>query len=94
MKVYTLKELKESGISKRELTKDIKFTFDYAVPQPWLDDFSDWCKLNHPELDYHTILFSVVWGYPKNKFWGGLPIFFCKEVLNAYREYREYRWIK
>ena len=88
MKVYTLKELKESGISKRELTKDIKFTFDYAVPQPWLDDFSEWCKLNHPELNYHTILFSVVWGYPEKLRFCGLPIFFCKEVLNAHREYQ------
>jgi hypothetical protein len=86
-KCYPVSELNSLNKTKSQIFQEIGFSFDCVLPQNWLDDFSEWCKLNHRELTYHLILSTTVWAYPP-KFFNGLPISCCKEVTSAYKEYK------
>lgn len=97
--VLTLNQLQALSISKGEAFANYPHTFDYAVPQPWLNDFAEWCKLNTLNLVgglglnwYNLILSTTVWGYEKNDNhclrWVG-PVTCCKEVYQAYRKYEK-----
>ena len=77
-----LKQIK--GQSKGETFDQCPFTFDYALPQQWLDEFADWCSDNGLEnITYHLILGTTVWGYPETHRTFGCPVTCCCEVLEA-----------
>jgi len=80
----TIVELQYGTFNKRDLFVDIDYTFDWAVPQNWLDSFADWAKVyTKGFITYHLILSSVVWGYPGNNPFG-MPIFGCIEIERLY----------
>jgi hypothetical protein len=64
-------------ISKGELFQDLMKvkTFDFALPQEWLDNFSNrhQCKLKG--ITYELIRSTTVWTYPESK-----PLSLCTEV--------------
>lgn len=71
--VYKMKYLKEQGFDK-----DI----DPAVPQTWLDDFTEWCKKNRPEITYHLIASTTCWDHTVEPVMGR-PLTICTEVQEA-----------
>ena len=76
---YTIEQLEKMNVSKGDLFKDffkVK-TFDYALPQNWLDNFVNWSS-----LPYHLVLSTTVWIYPENK-----PMSICTEVQEKIDEY-------
>lgn len=82
----TLKELYEGKVSKSELFEDSKFTFDYSLPQGWLDEFSDWCKKFVPDINYTIILSTTIWAYTEKNYFG-FPVFGCLEVYETFISY-------
>ena len=86
MKVYRSKivrELESNPISKGEMFNNFPATYDYAVPQNWLDAFAEFCKEKYPKVTYHLILSSTVWVYGyENKYTG--PVTCCCEVKIAF----------
>lgn len=86
IKQISYETLNQMRVSKGELFQDCKFTFDYALPQDWLNDFAEWCNKYHPIITYHLIASTTVWAYPKGLFYG-LPVSVCSEVHNAYVTY-------
>lgn len=74
---YTISELEKMRISKGELFKDMEKikTFDYTLPQEWLNNFSLWCKMSDFNINYELIRSTTVWLYPENK-----PVSMCTEV--------------
>ena len=90
-KAYPLEKLKEMRVSKRELVKMMlieDITFDYALPQNWLDDFVDGAamKIKFPRLSreevYSLVLSTTVWVYPKGSTFGH-PISGCTEIATS-----------
>lgn len=83
----TAKELLNTSYTKGKLFQgaDKEGSFDYALPQGWLDDFANWCGVNAPHVTYHLIMSTTVWLYPKNGTHG--PMTACREVGNAYVTY-------
>lgn len=95
-KSYSLQDLENKNISKRELVSIMGIeseTFDYALPQTWLDDFVD---KNFDKVTFETskgandkhltrnefyslVLSTTVWVYPKGSAFGG-AISGCTEV--------------
>jgi hypothetical protein len=84
--MYTIEELKEKRMSKEELFKGINFSFDHSLPQDWLDEFSNWCKIYYPEITYDIILSTTIWAYTQNNFYG-FPVFGCLEVCEKHFYY-------
>lgn len=82
LKTYSLQELNELRLSKGELFSQFKETFDYALPQTWLDNVSAWCKANSPIITYDLIRSTTVWSYGKGDLLGG-PVTVCNEVHDA-----------
>lgn len=78
----TIRELKAMNAYKADLFKDMDGAFDYAMPQGWLDSFSDWCKQADPTITYELIRSTTVWAYQDSI---GRPVTCCKEVASAYR---------
>lgn len=73
-------------MTKAERVKQLgldKFTFDYALPQQWLDSAADFLKENYPEKydnieqgnpgPYEVILGGTVWLYDEHARYGGRP---------------------
>lgn len=83
----TIPELQDLNPTKSELFEDLKECYDYALSQPWLDAFSEWCKTNFPDLTYHLILSTTVTGYDNDN-WGEL-ITRCTEVFDAYEMWQD-----
>ena len=82
-------ELEEMQISKAEFFEGLQIDYDFALPQNWLNAFSDWCAKNCPDVSYSMIRSTTVWGYPErdcDSFLPG-PIFACSEVFDAFRLY-------
>lgn len=44
--------------SREKLFQDDALTFDYALPQTWLDDF-----VKRSGLEYHLVLGTTIWAY-------------------------------
>lgn len=80
----TIRQLVESNVSKDKSFKGLDCTFDWALPQGWLDAFAEWCKANVPEVTYDIIRGSTVWAY-RDGF--GKPTTCCTEVFDAYQKY-------
>ena len=88
-KTISLETLESMHVTKGELFKGVKCTFDYALPQDWLDDFSTFCKSTGDIVTYDLIRSTTVWAYPKNGKYSlyGLPLIACTEVYNQYINY-------
>lgn len=56
-------------------------TFDYALPQPWLNAFDRHCKEHCTNVTYDLIRSTCVWGYGQDK---SGPVTACFEVMVAY----------
>ena len=82
MKQYTHEELNQMRISKGELFASVESTFDYALPQTWLDAFAVFCKVNHPLVTYDLIQSTTVWLYGNDTF-AGRPLTVCSDVQIA-----------
>lgn len=94
----TIEQIKAISLSKGECFANLDETFDYALPQNWLDEFSSWCSkqpkgavdFTHVGLgvDYDMIASTTVWSYPANASSG--PVTCCAEVLYAYNKYANF----
>lgn len=90
-------ELSRICISKGKLFEELKGTFDYTLPQWWLDKFAKYCieQAEENEYDilvtYDLIASSTVWYYPPSGRlqFSGMPVFGCIEVETAYRKYEK-----
>lgn len=85
-RTYTIRELIDRHITKGELFKGFPGTFDYALPQAWLHDFSLWAinRYGLGEDPYHLILGTTVWAYGPDQFG---PVSLCSEVAAAIDAY-------
>ena len=72
---------KEQMFSKMFMEQTGYTSFDYALPQQWLNDFTGFCKENHTQVTYDLIRSTCVWGYGT-----GVqgPVTACYEVMAAY----------
>jgi hypothetical protein len=74
----TYETLTNMNVSKDDIFKELSITFDYALPQDWLDMLA-----NLPGApSYDAILSTTVWGYPPGNIMG-IPITACIEVQAA-----------
>ena len=71
-------DLCKMNVTKERIFKGVDFTFDYALPQTWLDSLAD--KIYSPS--YNVILSTTVWAYPPGNFFG-IPVTACVEVQQA-----------
>ena len=75
MKSFKYADIMDKGLTKADLIKKAGLqdvTFDYSLPQGWLDHFSD-----ISQFSYNEILSTTVWIYPENK-----PFSVCLEIQN------------
>ena len=78
----TIPELQDMRISKGELFFDLKGSFDYALPQEWLERFSDWCSINFVDVTYDLIRGTTVTAYSDSGYCEFVTR--CTEVFDAY----------
>lgn len=77
---FSRKKLEEMRVMKRDLPKLMGIdkwedtSFDYALPQQWLDKFVERSK-----LPYDLVLSTTFWIYQPKARWG-VPISACQEV--------------
>lgn len=94
--IYTIKELKwmgeVKGTTKADIFNDdvmkklgLMGSFDFALPQSWLNDFAHWCRSwdKWNDIDYDLIRSTTVWTDEE-------MITCCVEVMQAYRDYRKF----
>ncbi len=87
-KLATCKQLEALHLSKEECFANLEGSFDYAVPQQWLDKFANWCRDNAMTprgTTYDLIRSTTVWVYPESE-----PMTCCAEVYYAYQRYQQY----
>ncbi len=89
MRLYTIAELNSLRKTKKELFAQLADSFDYAVPQDWLDAFASWCQENRPEVTYDLIRSATVWSYAHGNNHFGFPVTISQEVKDAYLAYTE-----
>ena len=92
MNTISIQTLESMNVCKRDLFASVKSTFDYALPQEWLYDFSKHCKDCNPDITYDLIASTTVWDYGTASIFGK-PLFACTDVKKAYIKmmfYREY----
>ena len=70
------------NITKSEAFKNLK-TYDYALPQEWLNDFVKFSK-----LDYGFVLSTTVWCYDNNFF--GEPVTCSIQVYEKIKDYQNF----
>ena len=91
MRIHEVKsaaELKSLRLSKDEAFAGLSDTFDYAMPQNWLNEFADFCIDRDSVVSYDLIRSTTVWAYPA--IGSGLqsgPVTCCEEVYSAHKEW-------
>jgi hypothetical protein len=91
MKLFTIEELEKMQITKGQLSKYLPMekirAFDYAMPQNWLDNFSEYMGKYY----YNLILGSTFWVYSDEMpgFSWGAPLSLCKEVQEKIEAYQK-----
>jgi|TARA_R110002096_G_scaffold321278_4_gene515373 hypothetical protein len=87
-------KLKSLRLSKEEAFSGLSDTFDYALPQNWLNDFADFCIESDSVVSYDLIRSTTVWEYPVMRpirFLGSYsqsgPVTCCEEVYSAHEEW-------
>jgi hypothetical protein len=86
MKTYcpqSIKQLQLLHCSKSEYFVNAPFTFDYALPQDWLNEFANYAE--HHGVSYDDIRSTTVWAYNWNGYSG--PVTICSEVARIYERY-------
>jgi hypothetical protein len=86
MKRYTIEQIENIRMTKGDLFKELENigkTFDYALPQQWLNNFSKFAAWN--DLTYDLIRSTTVWIYPENK-----PVSICSEVQAEIDKFMKY----
>ena len=84
-------QLKSLRLSKEESFAGLDDTFDYAMPQNWLNGFADFCIDRDSVVSYDLIRSTTVWAYPATG--SGVqvgPVTCCKEVYSAHKEWVEF----
>jgi len=66
------------NVTKERIFKGLECTFDYALPQTWLNSLAS--QKGAPSYD--AVVFSTVWAYPPGNLFG-IPITACIEVQQA-----------
>lgn len=80
-------EIVDMHASKGDLFADLCETFDYALPQRWLNDMTDFCEAEGNEVTYDMIRSTTVWVYGKTETG---PRSCCTEVANAIIAFNDY----
>ena len=85
---------KTTNATKGELFKELDCVHDFALPQQWLDDFTDFItnrenvsKFNtsaYREEIYNLIRSTTVWAYPTDCSTSGCPITVSIEVYDSF----------
>ena len=79
----TYETLTNMNVSKDDIFKELSITFDYALPQDWVDRLA----MLSP-VTYRMILSTTVWGYPPGNIMG-IPITCCIEVQQAINKFNK-----
>ena len=74
----SMEVLESLNVTKEQLFKEMTITFDYALPQDWLNALAS--LPGAPS--YNTIISTTVWAYPPGLF-AGIPVTCCIEVQQA-----------
>ena len=79
-----------------ELLKMLEFdkrfrTYDYALPQTWLDDFAEFMKEHDERVTYNLICSTTVWCYGGEASEWGKGVSVCAEINRAIELYTSYR---
>lgn len=82
-KEYTFKQLEKMNLTKFDLFRPTPEGYDYALPQQWLNEFSQWCKDNGESVTYDGIRSTTCWDCNQWK-----PAFAVKEVRQAYLKFK------
>ena len=78
--MFTSIEIEKLNCTKERLSKLLKLkTFDYALPQDWLNDFSEYSRFN-----YNFILHTTFWCYD---FIYGKPVSACTAINKEIEKY-------
>jgi hypothetical protein len=86
MKQFTLKQIEKMLVPKGELFQTLKnegMKFDYALPQDWLNDLADYCRVYFPNVTRDLITSTTVWVYASQGFTFGDAFTACTEVQQA-----------
>jgi len=84
MLTYNAWDLEDLSGTKESCFNGYDESFDYSLPQDWLNQFSDWCKKYRPKVTYQIILSTVVWAYPEGSCMGQ-PVTCCHQVAEAFK---------
>ena len=86
--VQSLQYWNENPTSGEAIFKDLPGSFDYALPQPWLDAFAKSVGPDTPLGDepYYAIMTTTVWSYDGGSH-SGQPVTCCEEVAAAFAAY-------
>lgn len=79
----TLKQLQASRVTKGEMfeaLKEQRVTFDYALPQTWLDEIAKFAKSISKTVTYDLIVSTTVWYYRQGGDAFGNALTGCAEV--------------
>jgi len=80
-------------MTKGEVVKHLgldQFTFDYALPQPWLDEADRFLRVTYPEdyskpgeRPYEVLISGLVWLYDKHGQYTGRPYPLTRDATEA-----------
>lgn len=83
----TIPELEEINPTKQELFQELEESFDFALPQQWLNEFAKWCEVNFVDVSYKLIRMTTVMGYGESSF--GQLVTRCTEVFDAHELWQD-----
>ena len=86
--VLTINQLQALEMGKGDSFANLEGgSFDWALPQDWLNDFANWCKTSRlcKDVTYDMIRSTTVWHYPASG--NSEPVTCCREVYLAYTQY-------
>ena len=82
-KTRTAEKIKEMRISKADLFEGVE-SIDFALPQEWLNEFSDWVERKTGNKAYDLIRSTTVWKYSGIL---GSPMTRCEEVYQWWKQW-------
>jgi len=85
IELRTVNELTESSISKGKAFESLEGSFDYSLPQYWLDSVTKFAiDSGRLDVSYDLILSTTVWQYSNGH---GRPLTCCQEVAEIIEQY-------
>lgn len=93
---FTLEQLEYLKITKRQAAEILQLeegydSFDYTLPQIWLDWFAKIVACSKPEITYNLISSTTFWCYSKSTGVVGLPVSICIEVQKKIEEINNWK---